>query len=70
MKELLDYGFVEGVEFEGLMPLAAEKIGVVGSSDVVVKHLGFEAKGVDALEVADVTALFAEEATEDVTVEE
>ena len=24
--ELLDYGFVEGVEFKGLMPSAAEKI--------------------------------------------
>lgn len=52
--ELLDYGFIEGVEFEGLMPPAAEKIGVIGASDVVVKMHGADAKGFDALEVVDI----------------
>ena len=58
--ELLDYGFVEGVEFEGLMPEAAEKIGGVGASDVVVRMHGAEAKGSDALEVVDIELAFGE----------
>lgn len=52
--ELLDYGFVESVDFEGLMPVAAEKIGVIGASDVNVKMHGVDAKGSDALEVVDI----------------
>lgn len=52
--ELLDYGFVEGIDFEGLMPSASEKIGVIGASDVVVKMHGADAKGSDALEVIDI----------------
>ena len=52
--ELLDYGFVEGIDFEGLMPSASEKIGVIGASDVVVKMHGADAKGSDALEVVDI----------------
>lgn len=59
--ELLDYGFIEGVEFEGLMPEAAKKIGgVVGASDVVVHMHGAEAKGSDALEVVDIELAFGE----------
>lgn len=72
--ELLDYGFVEGVEFEPLMPAAAEKIGVVGGSDVVVEAHGHLAKGMDSLEVVDIEAAFAvksaEGTTEDVITEE
>ena len=72
--ELLDYGFVEGVEFEPLMPAAAEKIGVVGGSDVIVEAHGHHAKGMDSLEVVDIEAAFAEKSaegtTEDVTTEE
>ena len=52
--ELLDYGFVEGVEFEPLMPAAAEKIGVVGGPDVIVEAHGHHAKGMDSLEVVDI----------------
>lgn len=76
MNELLDYGFVEATAFEGLMPAAAEKIGTVGASDVVVKHFGCEAKGVDALEMVDVEAVLggekseATETTEDVVVDD
>lgn len=72
--ELLDYGFVEGVEFEPLMPAVAEKIGVVGGSDVIVEAHGHHAKGMDSLEVVDIEAAFAaksaEDITEDVTTEE
>lgn len=56
--ELLDYGFIEGVEFEGLMPPAAEKIGVVGGSDVIVEAHGYHAKGMDSLEVVDIEKAF------------
>ena len=49
--ELLDYGFIEGVEFEPLMPAAAEKIGVVGGYDVIVEAHGYHAKGMDSFEV-------------------
>lgn len=56
--EMLNYGFAEGVEFEGLMPAAAEKIGVIGASDVVVEMHGMNAKGSDALEVVDIEKAF------------
>ena len=56
--ELLDYGFVEGVELERLMPAAAEKIGVVGGSDVIVEAHGHHAKGMDSLEVVDIEKAF------------
>lgn len=56
--ELLDYGFIEGVEFEGLMPPAAEKIGTIGASNVVVEAHGHLAKGMDALEVVDIEKAF------------
>ena len=65
--ELLNYGFVEGVEFEGSMPPAAEKIGTVGASDVVVEAHGHLAKGMDALEVVDIEAVFAGVASDEVT---
>jgi len=56
--ELMDYGFIEGVEFEPLMPAAAEKIGVIGGSDVVVEAHGHLANGMDSLEVVDVEKAF------------
>ena len=56
--ELLDYGFIEGIEFEPLMPAAAEKIGVVGGSDVIVEAHGYHAKGMDSLEVVDIEKVF------------
>lgn len=55
---LMDYGFVEGVDFVGLMPEAADKIGTVGASDVIVEAHGHKAKGMDALEVVDIEAAF------------
>ena len=56
--ELLDYGFIEGVDFEPLMPAAAEKIGVIGGSDVIVEAHGYHAKGMDSLEVVDIEKVF------------
>ena len=57
-QELLDYGFIEGVEFEPLMPAAAKKIGAVGSSDVIVEEHGRHAMGMDSLEVVDIEKVF------------
>ena len=56
--ELMNYDFVEGVEFEGLMPKAIDKIGGVGHSDENVPFFGFEALGMDSLEVVDVEKAF------------
>jgi hypothetical protein len=61
---LLDYGFVEATEFEGIMPAAAEKLGTIGASDVVVKEGGLDGNGIDALEVVDVTKVFNKETAE------
>ena len=63
--DLTNYDYKDGVEFEGLMPKAAEKIGAVGASDVVVGMHGMAAKGMDALEVVDVQAAFDDEESED-----
>ena len=60
--DLMNYDYKEGVEFEGLMPAAAEKIGTIGDSEVSVHYCGKDARGVDALEVVDCEAVF--EATE------
>lgn len=69
--DMMNYGFVEATEFEGLMPAAAEKLGTVGASDVIVKRHGVEAKGIDALEVVDVEGvLTGEQAATDEPVEE
>ena len=57
-QELLDYGFIEGVEFEPLMPAAAKKIGAVGGSDVIVEERGRHAMGMDSLEVVDIEKAF------------
>ena len=58
--ELMNYDYVEGVDFIGLMPEAAEKIGTVGASDVVVEAHGHMANGMDALEVVNIEAAFGE----------
>lgn len=58
MKELMTYDFNEAVEFEGVMPKIAEKVGTVGASDAVVPMHGMDAKGMDALEIMDTTAAF------------
>ena len=55
---LMEYGYNEETAFEGLMPKVAEKVGVVGASDVVVKMHGMDAKGADALEVMDIQAAY------------
>ena len=62
---MMEYGFVESTAFEGIMPKAAEKIGTVGASDVVVGMHGMAAKGMDALEVVDVQAAFDDEESGD-----
>lgn len=56
--DLMNYGFREAVDFDGLMPKVAEKVGVIGSSDVVVKEHGIEAMGTEALEVMDASQAF------------
>ena len=58
---MMEYGFVEATDFEGVMPEIAEKIGTVGASDVIVKMHGMEAKGSDSLEVMDIQAFFNSE---------
>jgi hypothetical protein len=55
---LMEYGFVEAVDFVGVMPEAAEKIGVTGSSDVIVEAHGHMANGMDAIEVVDIEKVF------------
>lgn len=56
--EMMNYDFIEGIEFEGLMPKAIEKIGGVGASEENVEFCGFKALGSDALEVIDNEKLF------------
>ena len=56
--ELLDYGFIEGVEFEPLMPAAAENPPAPPGSDVIVEAHGYHAKGMDSLEVVDIEKAF------------
>lgn len=56
----MDYGYIEGTTFEGVMPKVAEKVGVTGGSDVVVPMHGINANGADALEVIDLSKAFEE----------
>ena len=54
--ELNEYGYIEGTEFEGLMPAAMEILGdenCVGLTDEMptVSVLGKKAKGFDPMEV-------------------
>jgi hypothetical protein len=50
--EFMNYDYNEAVDFEGIMPEAAEKIGVIGGSDIIVEAHGHLANGMDALETA------------------
>lgn len=58
--ELNRYDYVEGIEFNGLMPevMNAEGIETIGGSENSVKFFGANAKGNDQLEVIDVQALY------------
>lgn len=61
--ELNQYDYSEGIEFVGLMPevMKADGVETIGGSEKSVKHLGFEAKGMDALEVIDIEAFYNSE---------
>lgn len=58
--DLNQYDQVEGIEFTGLIPqvMEAEGIETIGGSETSVKHMGFEARGNDQLEVVDIEALY------------
>jgi hypothetical protein len=58
--EMMNYGYVEGTEFEALMPAVMETCETTGASDEVVERHGFKALGSDALEVVDIEAFFEE----------
>ena len=60
--EMQNYDFVEGTEFEGLMPKAIDAAGGVGTNDEqpVVEFMGAAALGHDQLEVVDVEKFFEE----------
>lgn len=58
--DLNQYDQVEGIEFTGLVPqlMEADGIETIGGSETSVKHMGFEARGNDQLEVVDIEALY------------
>lgn len=58
--EMQNYDFVEGTEFEGLMPKAIAKIGGIGAGNNVPESGRF-ARGVDPMEVVDVHGLAQED---------
>lgn len=64
-EEMRRYDFVEGVEFEGLMPKAIDAAGGVGVNDKQpnVEFMGARALGHDQLEVVDVEKFFEENGT-------
>jgi len=61
--EMMNYDFVEGTEFNGLMPKAIDAIGGVGVNDEqpVVEFMGFRALGSDPLEIVDAEKVFGEQ---------
>ena len=59
--ELNNYDYIEGIEFDGLMPEVMKSVDTTGTSDTSVKFFGFEAKGNDALEVVDIEAIMGAE---------
>lgn len=64
---LSTYDFVEGTDFEGLMPAVMETLGedyVTGKSDENVHYHGFMALGSDSLEVIDIAAFYKSEGSE------
>lgn len=64
-EEMKRYDFVEGVDFEGLMPKAIDAAGGVGVNDKQpnVGFMGAAALGHDQLEVVDVEKFFEENGT-------
>jgi hypothetical protein len=58
----MNYDFVEGIEFEGLMPKAIDAAGGVGVNDnqPKVEFMGAKALGHEPLEVVDVEKFFEE----------
>ena len=56
--DLMNYGYAEGKDFDGLMPKAAEMIGTVGQSEESVHMHGMDVNGVDALEIMDIEKVF------------
>lgn len=62
IEEMRRYDYVEGVEFEGLMPKAIDAASGVGVNDKQpnVGFMGAAALGHDQLEVVDVEKFFEE----------
>lgn len=60
--ELMNYDFIEGTEFEGLMPKAIDAAGGVGTNEdqPTVEFMGAAALGHDQLQVVDVEKFFEE----------
>lgn len=53
-RELNQYDFIEGIDFDGFITKVMEKVGkTTGTSEKSVKWFGFDAKGSDAMEVID-----------------
>lgn len=64
-EEMMRYDFVEGIEFEGLMPKAIDANGGIGvtKEQPNVEFMGARALGHDQLEVVDVEKFFEENGT-------
>lgn len=60
--EMKRYDFIEGTEFEGLMPHAIDAKGGIGTREgqPLVEFMGAKALGHDQLEVVDVEKFFEE----------
>lgn len=60
--EMMNYDFIEGIEFEGLMPKAIDASGGVGTNDEqpLIEFMGAKALGHDQLEIVDVEKFFEE----------
>ena len=60
--EMMNYDFIEGTEFEGLMPKAIDAAGGVGTNDKQpgIEFMGAKALGHDQLQVVDVEKFFEE----------
>ena len=58
--EMMNYDFIEGTEFVGLMPKAIDANGGVGTNDEqpVVEFMGAKALGHDQLQTVDVEKFF------------
>lgn len=62
--ELNQYDYVEGIEFNGLMPETMKLTDTTGKSDENVKFFGANAKGSDSLEVIDIDAIMESDSSE------